>query len=210
MYPIRFKPFIGKNYGNQVFKILILGESHYLNENDKEDFLNGNSRIEGITRNVLTDYINYKTVGGFFHRWMNTFTKFGNVFSNKKLTSAEAVEFWQSCVFYNYVQAPTSGPRTPPTKEEFILSMQAFNEVISECKPNLIIFWGYRLWNNFPKEPHATINLINSQIHYLKLSVNVPFLVLQHPSTRYFNNSLSSTIEDYIKRVKEMDHTMYE
>ncbi|RLJ67465.1 hypothetical protein CLV86_0968 [Lacinutrix venerupis] len=39
MLPIRFKLFIGTEYQKQDFKILVLGESHYLNGSDFTDYL---------------------------------------------------------------------------------------------------------------------------------------------------------------------------
>jgi hypothetical protein len=60
MLPIRFKPFVGTEYQKQDFKILILGESHYLNGSDFIDYLDGNKKVELITNNVVNGYLNYK------------------------------------------------------------------------------------------------------------------------------------------------------
>lgn len=204
MHPIRFKPFIGKNFEKQDFKVLVLGESHYLNENDLINYLDKNTKSEAITNNVLNDYIEYKKTGLSFSRWMNTFTKFSNVISGRELNSKETVDFWESCAFYNYVQVPTPGTRISPSKVDFSLSMEAFKEVINQYKPNIIIFWGYRLWNNFPKEEYTITSLENSQIHYLTLNGNVPILSLPHPSTKHFNKSLSENIATYISAVKDL------
>mgnify|MGYP000029413442 CR=1 FL=1 len=201
MTPIRFKPYIGKNYHHQDLKILILGESHYLNENDFLDYKNEKERIELITHYVVNKYIEYKSNGKGFARWMNTFTKFGNVIHNKRMNNIETINFWEKCSFYNYVQFPTRKARVSPTNEEFLKSKNAFETVIQQTKPDLVIFWGQRLWNNFPKE-----NYKKGEIETLKFNYSLPILVLPHPSSSKFNYSLFDRINDYIKLIKTQNN----
>lgn len=202
MLPIRFNPYIGKEYQTQEFKILILGESHYLGEKDFEDYLKTHKRIELITSNVINDYLNYKKSGKNFVRWMNTFTKFSNALNAKKSTSNDVLVLWENLAFYNYVQVPTSGPRVSPTKEEFNLSFNAFKDVVEKIKPNLIFFWGHRLWNNFPKENYRSLTKGANKIHFLTLSSNFPFMVVPHPSSSKFNYGIKKEIKNYINAIK--------
>lgn len=99
MLPIRFKPFIGTEYNKQNFKILILGESHYLNASDLTDYKNGGKKVEMITNNVVNNYLNYKKTGKHYANWMKTFTKFSNVLNGKKASIKGTVEFWESISF---------------------------------------------------------------------------------------------------------------
>lgn len=96
MLPIRFKPFIGKEYEKQEFKVLILGESHYLNDSDFTDYLKGEKKVELITNNVVNRYLNYKKTGRFYERWMNTFTKFSNVLNGKNSSIKVFYEYFSS------------------------------------------------------------------------------------------------------------------
>lgn len=208
MLPIRFNPFIGKEYQNQNFKILILGESHYLRDTDYYDYLNGEKKVELITNNVVNGYINYKKTGRHYAYWMNTFTKFSNVLNGKKSTTKENVEFYDSSSFYNYVQAPTKGPRMSPTKEDFKLSFKAFEEVVEELKPNIIFFWGHRLWDNFPKENYASRKINDERIHYLKLSYKVPIMIVPHPSSSKFNYGIKEEIKYYTNAVKAVGNSV--
>ena len=210
MLPVRFKPFIGENYFQQNFKILVLGESHYLKGENLESYINGDQRVEDFTRLVVQDFLNYKITRKHHHHWMNTFTKFGNVSNQKRLSNNETVRFWQSCSFYNYVQAPTTGPRKSPKREEFKSSYQAFQETVMETKPNLIFIWGFRLWRNLEKT--NSIDLIeikhdNKKLHFLSLGYDVPIKVLPHPSSSSFNYGLSKEIQDYISLVKRYQET---
>ena len=207
MLPIRFKPFIGTEYNIQNFKILIVGESHYLNDFDFNDYLNGDKKVELITNNVVKRYLNYKKTGKYYAKWMNTFTKFSNVLYGKKSSIKDTVEFWQSSSFYNYVQAPTKGPRISPSKEEFKLSFDALKKVVEEIKPNLIFLWGHRLWDNFPKENYESSKNGNDKIHFLKFSYNLPIMVVPHPSSSKFNYGIKDEIEKYRNAVKTMDNS---
>jgi hypothetical protein len=208
MLPIRFKPFVGTEYQKQDFKILILGESHYLNDSDFIDYLDGNKKVELITNNVVNGYLNYKKTGKSYANWMNTFTKFSNVLNGKKSSIKETVEFWQSSSFYNYVQAPTKGPRISPSEEEFKQSFDALTEVVEEIKPNLIFFWGHRLWNNFPKDNYGSLINGNEKIHFLKFSYNLPIIVMPHPSSSKFNYGIKDEIKDYLNVIKTVGNTV--
>lgn len=186
MLPIRFKPYVGKDYDKQDFKILTLGESHYFGEDDLRDYENGTKRIEHITNKVVNEYLDYLKTGKGFVVWMNTFTKYGHVFVEER-SKKDLLKVWESISFYNYVQVPTPGPRIPPPNKDFKDSIEAFKKVVKDLKPDLILFWGDRLWDNFPQEYLKSITKGGKQIHYLKLSYEMPILILKHPSSRVFN-----------------------
>ena len=202
MLPIRFKPFIGKEYQKEDFKILILGESHYFNDEDFSAYLNKEKRIESITINVVNRFLNYKKTGAQKESWMKTYTTFSNVFAGKKQSNIETINFWEKCSFYNYVQAPTKGTRISPMKEEFNLSVDALNAVVEEIKPDLIFFWGNRLWNNFPKDNYNSLTVGDDKVHFLKFSYNLPIMVVPHPSSSKFNYGLNENIKKYMNAVK--------
>lgn len=203
MSKIRFKQFVGENYHKQDFKIFVLGESHYLKDSELEAYNNNDKFIEEITINVLRRFFNYKKHKKDFERWMNTFTKFSNVLGGKKMTSSETLVFWENCSFYNYVQSPTTGPRISPTGTEFKNSKNAFLCVLGETKPDIIFVWGYRLWNNLPKEElYNKINFQNTEIHFFN---KIPIKVLPHPSSNKFNYKLSNEIDKYIDEIKNMN-----
>jgi hypothetical protein len=200
MYNVRFKPFIGENYDKQEFKMLVLGESHYLSNSDILEYENNNKNTETITTSVLLRFLNYKTGKKCFEIWMNTFTKFCNVLEGRKTSKIETFNFWKNCSFYNYVQTPMIGPRISPSKEEFKKSLNAFLIVLDEVKPDIIFIWGYRLWNNLPREQFfEKIKINNNEI---QLFHKIPLKVLPHPSSSKFNYNLSNIISKYIIEVK--------
>lgn len=204
MYKIRFKPFVGKNYHSENFKILVLGESHYLNEEEFKKYLNKEEIIEQITNKVFKHFLNYKEKKGSFERWMNTFSKFGNILSDKKLSNSETIDFWNRMAFYNYVQYPTKGARISPSLENFERSIKPFEDVIDSLKPDLIFIWGKRLWNNLPKENYEQINkneLTNESLEYF---YKTPIIRMYHPSSSKFNYSLSNHANESIKNFKRL------
>jgi hypothetical protein len=199
MTKIRFKPFVGSQYNNTNCRILILGESHYLCGDDLLDYENNEPYIQNITQNVVLEFLNYKNNKTSFQKWMNTFTKFGNIVSNKNLNTMETIDFWNSCSFYNFVQYPTTGPRISPTKEQFKNSLDAFLKISDELKPNVIFIWGYRLWQNLPKDNLITVMNINGTEKHLYN--NIPIKVIPHPSSNQFNYELCNDIQNFLKNI---------
>ncbi|MEJ8599044.1 uracil-DNA glycosylase [Riemerella anatipestifer] len=194
---IKFQPFVGKSYHQNPFKILVLGESHYFGDEDLKAFIEGNtSKIGGVTQEVVLRFIAYKNGNGSFETWMNTFTRFSNLLSRKKLDDLETVEVWQNLAFYNFVQFPMGGPREAPTTEEFIKSEPAFKEVLKKLQPHLIIFWGHRLWNNFPKKAYYK----KGNLHLLSYEYDYPIFVVPHPSSQPKNtNEKYEELKAYMK-----------
>jgi hypothetical protein len=115
MENVIFTPWVGKDYYNNENKnkrIMVLGESHYCNrwewdeKHQKECWATKEKKCNerDFHINLLLDYYNADDKRGKFHIWFRTFTKFTNVFSGKKCEDKEKISFWNSVVFYNYVQ----------------------------------------------------------------------------------------------------------
>ena len=200
MYEMKFMPFIGNDYSLAKFKTLILGESHHCDKAMNCCFRNNSTeKCSQLTNNVLNDYFHYKKTGMNFKRWMNTFTKFSNIFAGKKLNNPETIEFWNTFIFYNYVQFPMEGPRKAPNPENFQKSKNALHQLLEESKPNLIIFWGHRLWSNFPKSDILEIKVKEQKITCLKIDDAIyPILVIPHPSSSKLNNDFTEIIKKHI------------
>jgi len=194
-----FKPWIGENYlstGISGKKILVLGESHICGEGCSDC---GNStehpECNVFTNNAVKYFLNYKSGKGEFERWMNTFTKFGNVFYNKSLSSDETVSFWNSIAFYNYVQYSTDKSRVSPRNDEFAKSSTAFFEILQSYKPDIVFVWGERLWDQLPDggefgEEISVENVNSGRLYYYSIDKNrIPIYMVNHPSSSAFNYS---------------------
>ncbi len=200
MTEVRFKHYQGAQYKQQDFKIFVLGESHYFCKKDLDAFAKKEKYIENVTQDVVNRFLEYKRNQYAFSRWMTTFTKFSNIVSDAKLSSTEIIDFWEKSVFYNFVQSPTTKPRTSPTQQEFKDSIEPFLNTTNLTDPNIIFIWGYRLWNNLPKENLFTERLIEGEI--INIYNNIPIIVTPHPSSSKFNYSLRKQIKSYIQLVK--------
>ena len=148
---IFFQPFVGKDYANGgIFgkRIMILGESHYC---DEECVDCGDCRLHrecmNFTQQVLDDYLNENKER---QNWMRTFLKFERSLVGEETDQAMRLKIWNSVVFFNYLQAAMGGPREAGTAEQYHLAGKAFFEVIEKYQPEYVIVWGKRLWNNLP------------------------------------------------------------
>ena len=175
---IIFKPWVGDNYRSTSKKIFILGESHY-----------GESSIEDnpdFTSGIVESFLGFKAGKHDHEHWMNTFTRFTNVVHDQTLEVGAITSFWQSIVFYNYIQKAIEGPRVSPSEQDFENSLKALVEIITEYQPNLIIIWGQRLWESLPNELFKYDKESNS--YFLEIQDNrIDVLWIYHPSSRYFN-----------------------
>lgn len=183
MAKINFLPWIGEHYYKTGFagkRILVLGESHYCQ--------NVSDASEDITRRVIMDLFDSTSE---HEAYKNTYTKFAQALLGRgELSFADKELFWNSVAFYNYVQVPISGPRVAPTRENFRNSEAAFFEVIEMLRPDIIIVWGHRLYNNLPngglqgddlKAPDG--QWIETWRYFLSDRKEVKVIPIMHPSS---------------------------
>ena len=139
MKKTNYKPWVGKNYstGFRGKKTLVLGESHYDNSGTID---------ADLTQWVIHD-IAYEPGG---QAYQATFTCFERAMVGRQMTQKEREEFWESVIFYNYLQFPTAGPRSIPNPEQWSASEDAFVELLETYMPDLIIVWGVRLYDALP------------------------------------------------------------
>jgi hypothetical protein len=178
MKNVFFKPWEGDNYaeGFNGKKILVLGDSHYSENDENEDFLIGN-----------VEYFLGCKKGGPHKGYMNTYTKFTNVLLGEKADAKTTIEFWQSIVFYNYVQNIQTGHSISPTGEEYDNSHTAYIEVLEDYQPDLIIVWGWRLWQKIIKYgTEADFNIIDERkerFYFFDIKgKKIPACGIPHPS----------------------------
>lgn len=138
----RFKPWVGENYrgGFAGKRVLVLGESHY--------FADVKDARENVTAEIIADLYDPDSP---HEPYKNTYTKFVKAMTGKsELTAEDKRSFWNSVAFYNFVQFPISGARIAPSASEFADSAQPFFQVLEQLKPEIVIVWGSRLYNNLP------------------------------------------------------------
>lgn len=160
----RFLPWLGANYeyglsydadGKLLLgtreapgrRILVLGESHYVGEDEVEDFKAHPEPYRDFTRTVVNDYLNVESA---WDVWKNTFLKFERSFVNHATTPDESVAIWNQLAFYNYLQVPKAESRMALRADEVAASVKPFFTLLSELRPEIVIVWGKRLYWQLP------------------------------------------------------------
>jgi hypothetical protein len=191
MKNVVFTPYVGKNYfehGYKNKKIMILGESHYCKKCERKGkkCWATNKKKCNERKYHINLFLKYKNGKGESEKWFNTFTKFTKIF-----TSSNNVEdinnFWNSIIFYNYVQTRIKKPRKKPTPEMLENSVKPFFEILKKYEPDVIFVWGSRLWNYLPSERYIDGKTISNKPRgfYKNGTRNIPVFYINHPSSGF-------------------------
>ena len=139
MKHVYFKPWVGRRYGEDAIKLLILGESHYADRKPSPNF----------TIDLTREYSN----GEWKHRF---WTQIMQVISGKSHWEIDKKEFWNNYAFYNYIQdivAESAG--MGPSQKMIDAASPPFFEVLAELKPSHILVLSKRLWESLPSDGAA-------------------------------------------------------
>jgi len=189
-----FEPWVGDNYSNGFNgkRILALGDSHYSKGNEDENFVH----------NLVEHFIAYKRGDTGHLGYMNTYTKFANIVLGEKVDKEATIDFWNSIVFYNYVQKSQAGHSISPSEKEYDSSQNAFEEILEEYQPDLIIIWGWRLRSKITKYGiEADFNILEDKkekFHYFEVNgKKIPACGIPHP--RVLSKDWTSYLQEAIK-----------
>jgi hypothetical protein len=223
MKNVKFLPWVGNSYdcgvlgfdGNGVIRygsaqmrgrrIMVLGESHYCANPETE-------AVVSLTIDIISDLINPSSE---HEPYKNTYTKFAKsaIGTFDELSDNAKSEFWNHVLFYNYVQTAISGARVAPTNEEFKDSKDAFFEVLAKYKPDLVIVWGSRLYNNLPQTGNQLADLVIQQGEYAGRAVEmwsyeveskfVALMPIVHPSAGFDLKLHNAFIRQFIEQMEK-------
>lgn len=129
MKNIKFKPWIGKDYGkSELGRLLIVGDSHYFLGGEEDSvFPNWTEDIVGDLEN--TNFRIFKNIGMVFN-------------PNNDL------ELWPKVAFANAIQSDFRSSDQKPTYEDFKTVEPAIQEYLNIAKPSKIIVFSKRVWEN--------------------------------------------------------------
>lgn len=183
---VKYWPYIGKEYFKSSIKIMILGESHYLrNQNEREKM----EKYPWWTNDVVVS----EYLGQEYTRSFDSFADFPKCipfskgshlkgFRNTAKMLAHSGDHcsdyvWDRLAFYNFFQKPVapcpgSHEWLEADYENYInQAREALDEVIKKLKPDIVIIWGKgklnKRWLPANKE---------------QLYPNVTFFPINHPS----------------------------
>ena len=186
-----FQPFVGKDYAHVgIFskRIMILGESHYCDEDCADcGCCQAHRECAAFTDQVVRQYLD-----GCKDDWARTFLKFERSLVGHETSMAERQQIWQSVMFYNYLQVAMGGPRAAGTTAQYRQAGDALYEVMEKYLPDCIIAWGNRLWDRLPDRQWTDgkdITIDGYRVatgHYtLRSGKQVRVMAVNHPSVGY-------------------------
>lgn len=192
---INFKPWVGNKYattGYTGMKILVLGESHYcikeLDDGGRCYPICHKEKMDDMCHNQTQDVVREAVYGYKGQGYLRCFVSFERAVAGKVLTQEEREDFWESVMFYNYIQYALSAPRTSPNPEFWGNSEKAFVELLEKYSPDKIIVWGARLYNGLPGMGGHEAKLIVSDVDNANVWIyningkEIPALKILHPS----------------------------
>lgn len=202
---VKFLPFVGDEYwngisfdkdGNLVLgteenpgkKVLVLGESHYCDEELSDE------ELSSFTREVLDCYLKSEERCS----WKRTFLKFERALSNVD-TNIDSKSIWSHLMFYNYLQCALHGSRMAGEKyyEE---AKEPFFAILEKYKPDYIIVWGRRLFAKLPNEKgeYMSCNDMNLWTYNIEGKM-IKVLPIYHPSVGFSWDYWHKVIVVFIK-----------
>lgn len=203
---IMFYPWIGKNYSNGgIFnkKILILGESGYCEEQCECCYPGEINKCN----DWIIRIINYQiSVSG---KKQSIHTKLVKLFLGKQtITIDDKIQFWDSVVYYNYVQSALEKARVSPNINYWKEAEEPFKAIIDKLSPDFILILGERLWENLPGKagidwPDGPIikygNILERTWYYKATKKNILSFYIYHPSSNLFSYDYMPIIQKAIE-----------
>ena len=129
-----FKPWIGDNYWESSFRILVLGESHY-----GEAHLEHGYELEEKTILCIQEQIDNVWRHAFYTKIVSTFLGHRPSLSEKKI-------FWHQVAYHNLITEPLKEARTPPSQEQWATSIATLPSVLEDLRPDYCVCLGFRMW----------------------------------------------------------------
>lgn len=186
-----YLPYIGKNYATAKQKILIIAESHYLEENfdgqiteklwhenpqEVYKILNAYEKGEDEyfkTRGVIATYFNQKREKKI-NKGLTIFTNMENAYHEVE----PDVNLLDQCIFMNYFQRPAefNGKSIINSKRDNLLAKETVLTYIELFKPNKVLFVSSLAYSNF------TYQLNLNPVEGLPYIGETP-----HPSSAWWN-----------------------
>ncbi len=132
---MHYRPWIGDDYKDGLrsgLKLLILGHSHYGDENPD------------ATEKYTKEHIEQKP--GVF--W----THVEQVILGQRLDKDRRRTFWNSVAFSNFIQEPLEQPGDEPTDSQWNQARRAFPEIIAYTRPDVMFVFSTTAWSKLPDD----------------------------------------------------------
>ena len=207
---IKFYPFVGKKYSSAVPKIMVLGESHYIDPNlaITDGVLKEWADDIAATRYVLVDdyFGELKSDGTHPYQWVRGYRNTAAMITGQDYHRSDFI--WDSLSFYNFFQiyvGKGSNGKEYINETAIENSRKAYFEVINILQPNLIIAWGTGALDKWvPQDDFEVISTSTSSIYLYtyKSNPNTVIWHIPHPSRGF---SYEWYHDEFLKVAKEIN-----
>ena len=157
-------PWVGAKFATAEKKVLVVAESHYSSENDKEQIAKKLAEVAGdigLTKDVVWESHIYdwwhSTMVSGLHRAL---------FKTSRLPEQGRKSLWEHIAFYNFIQRPmeyNAEVKERPSGEEFFAGWNTFVEVVKILKPEVVIFVGTTAMRCF-KQALSAMNVKHEEV----------------------------------------------
>lgn len=148
-----FTPWIGRLYGSRDSilhkRVMVVGASHYCGNGCRDcGDAKAHPECAVFTQDVVRDYLSDNYSGD----WKKTFTTFINSAFGRATSAEERARFMDSIVFMNFLQRAEGRDADEKHDEYFTApaNIEAFKATIDQCRPDVVVTWGSRVWNAIP------------------------------------------------------------
>ena len=136
---VYFYPWVGRNYdhgrGPNNRRLLVVGESHYC---DRSGFTENSH--QGLTIECVEAISSEEWRHPFF-------TAIAQMVEGRARREIDLAEFWESIVFYNFIQECLAAPKAPVTKQMILNGRDVFPNILEQLKPDCILVLSGRAWD---------------------------------------------------------------
>lgn len=144
---VHFIPLVGPEYDDGLIsgvRVLLLGESHYGDDPDKEDF--GRSCTQYWFQSYLDDSYNLDQGSQFFRKLPRILAR------DPKVSQLGSASAWRKAAYANFVQSLVGKrPRIRPSRQQWLDGQRALTEMAQKLQPDVILVLGAQLWNHITK-----------------------------------------------------------
>lgn len=151
---LNFSPWVSEAYNKNsgiYGKILIIGESHYFDDEEEDENLNVQNDEEQLQVLELKipktrDESTITMIEGYINRkWdINFYRNLGLAFNNKN-----RFEVWGNVAFANGIQKGLKSSICQPSKDEIATFIPAFWALLESLKPDKVLICSQRMWQKW-------------------------------------------------------------
>jgi len=170
-------PFIGKSFEKMETKVILIGESHYFDDDayevhewedaKKNWYHNSSSALEKWKTNYINTRLNFHIieVEKEFKKPHTNYWNMRSAIKDSKLALIDNEQIFQNIAYFNYFQRPSfnSGESILNSQEDNEVAFDTFSKLINFLKPKKIIFNSAKAMDTFNWSNKG--NELNSKIY---------------------------------------------